>query len=95
MTNKGWDFNNPIKEDYDKDKSKSETRAERKQKEIDTLIEAIKNKKGRFKIKDINNISDDIKVCERFNRHLNSLVKIGSVKKSGRGQSANYKMIKK
>jgi len=95
MTKKGWDFTDPIKEDIDRDKSKSETRSDRKQIELDILIEAIKAKRGKFNLQNISEISGDMKICERFNRHLNSLVKVGSIKKIGRGQDARYKMGKK
>jgi predicted ATP-dependent serine protease len=90
MTKSGWDFTDPIKEDYDKDKSKSETRANKKEKEIQELLNKISDKSGKFNLKDVYALHDDVKFCERQERHLNSLVKSGKVKKSGRGQSAKF-----
>jgi predicted ATP-dependent serine protease len=90
MTAHGWDFIDPIKEDFDKDKSKSETRADKKEKEIQELLSKITEKKGKFVIADVYKMHKDIKFCERLERHLNTLVKCGQVKKSGRGKVAKY-----
>lgn len=91
MTAAGWDFANPIREDYDKDKSKSQSRADKKQAEMDRILEAIKGSK-RFMLKDLQKLTDDVKVYERYTRHLTSMVKMGTVKKSGRGAAAIYKV---
>lgn len=92
MTSKGWDFSNPIKEDYDKDKSKSDARSDRKQVEVDKIVEAIKAKKF-FTLSDLSKLTDDVKVYERYTRHLTSLVKMGTVKKFGRGSDSSYKVV--
>lgn len=87
MTGKGWDFANPIKEDYDKDKSKSEVRSDKMQAELDKIL-ALK----RFQLKDLQTISKDLKVLARLSRRVNDLVKTGRVVKIGRGSGAVYKV---
>jgi len=94
MTSRGWDFTNPIREDFDKDKSKSESRADRKQKEIEKITSLFENKK-RIQISELSTLTEDIKVLERYERHLASMVKMKLVKKSGRGASAKYSLTKK
>lgn len=85
MTPKGWDFANPIKEDYDKDKSRSEVRGEKMQEEINKIL-ALK----RFQMKDLKTISTDLKVLARLSRRVNDLCKTGVIKKFGRGENAIY-----
>jgi predicted ATP-dependent serine protease len=85
MTSKGWDFANPIKEDYDKDKSRSEARSDKIQNEMEKIL-ALK----RFQLKDLNTISTDLKVLARLARRVNDLVKTGAIKKVGRGENSVY-----
>jgi predicted ATP-dependent serine protease len=85
MTAKGWDFANPIREDYDKDKSRSAVRSDKIQTELDQIL-GLK----RFQMKDLSTISTDLKVLARLARRVNDLVKTGKVKKNGRGENAVY-----
>jgi len=85
MTSKGWDFINPIKEDYDKDKSRSNIRSEKIQEEMEKIL-ALK----RFQMKDLKTVSTDLKVLARLARRVNDLCKTGVLKKIGRGERAVY-----
>lgn len=87
MTAKGWDFANPIREDYDKDKTRSEVRGDKIQSEMEKIL-ALK----RFQMKDLKTISTDLKVLARLARRVNDLVKTGTIKKVGRGENAVYKV---
>jgi predicted ATP-dependent serine protease len=89
MTSKGWDFDNPIREDYNKDKSKNSIREEKAQTEIGKILEL-----RRFQMNDLKSISDDMKVLSRLSRRVNDLVKTGILKKVGRGASSVYSVKK-
>jgi predicted ATP-dependent serine protease len=85
MTAKGWDFQNPIREDFDKNKSKADVRSDKIQGEMEKIL-ALK----RFQMKDLGTISTDLKVLARLARRVNELVKTGRIKKVGRGDGAVY-----
>jgi len=98
MTRTGWDFTNPIREDYDKDNAagkKTDPRKVRRMNELRKICEGIINKKGAFRLSDLQSIVEDMEDYDRFTRRMKELEQIGVVIKSGRGQSAKYRLNQK
>jgi len=99
MTRTGWDFSNPIREDYDKDNksggSSGDPRKAKRMLELKKICEAISKKSGRFTLNGLRKVVDDMEDYDRFARRVKELEKMGIVKKYGRGQDAWYKLDKK
>lgn len=97
MTAKGWDFTDPIKEDYDQNTSGGkkggsgmDPRKVKRMAELKKIMDAISKKKGFFHLKDLEKVVDDIQDFDRYTRRMKELEKMGLVKKSGRGSNARY-----
>jgi predicted ATP-dependent serine protease len=98
MTKHGWDFTDPIKEDYDQksgSKGAGDPRKIRRMNELKAICEAMINKSGPFRVTDLRKVVEDVEDYDRFTRRLKELEKMGVVKKNGRGAKASYRVSKK
>ena len=95
---KGWDFLEPIREDYDKDinanGNSGDPRKIRRMNELKKICEAMDKKEGPFVLQDLQKVVEDMEDYDRYTRRLKELENMGVVKKHGRGQYATYKLNK-